>query len=780
MTASIDLNLLPVSRYAGRDYPELLGLHYSEPPHRPARGRDADRLVFYLIFEGNAPPPAEKRDQLLSDLAKLYYHTPGSVTAALRKVSEEINRILLERNLGLGASRQSIGHLVQVVIRDGRITIAQSGALHAFLISDQGINHYYAPELAGRGLGLAKSSEVSFSQAEVKPNDTILLTAKPSVEWTSDVLKSIYGQGPEGLRRRLFNPGISEINALAMQVKQGKGKHYLLWMTGGQTQPPPVPMQKAFGTAPGIEVPPPESQEEAQPIPELKIPAPVSTPTDIQKSMQPAESEMAAGIVVAGTINASPNAEDANLGQIPIAADVPKTFPGQQAPTPAGRSTAISLAVGGFFAQIGIALKKFGIGLLASLKIFIGRLLPDEVLLQIPSGIMALIAVAVPVAIVTAASITYFRLGRAAQFELLSTQARQAAMQAMEISDLGQKRSNLGTALSLLQRAEEFAASPESQAEINALETQVRDALDGLDYVRRVDYQSAIIGGLPLSANIIDMASFEDELYLLDKNGGGVFRAVLTDQGYEVDYTFQCGPGVYSEITVSPFIDIIAWPAGYEPEAKILAADSSGHVLYCRPDLAPQAERLTPAEAESWGDVLQATLDQGDFYALDLPSNGVWIFWRANFTEQPELFFDENIPPLNEVIDMLVDRDDLYLLQSDGKLMVCVRNTLVVAPTRCSFQAYIDRRPGKENLPLEPPAPFTQILSTQPPDPSLYLLEPKNQAIYHFSLRNLTFQKQYLPEDPLPSKPATSFAINQDRRFLFLALGNQIYYAAMP
>ena len=92
----------------------------------------------------------------------------------------------------------------------------------------------------------------------------------------------------------------------------------------------------------------------------------------------------------------------------------------------------------------------------------------------------------------------------------------------------------------------------------------------------------------------------------------------------------------------------------------------------------------------------------------------------------------------------------------------------------------MDYRPGRENLPLAPPAPFTQIQVTSPPDPSLFLLEPKSQSIYHFSLRNLAFQRQYLPENPLPAREATAFAVDTLQRNLFIALGNEIYYAVMP
>ena len=90
MATSLDINLLPAARYAGRDYPELLSLHAAEPPRHSARGREADRLILYLAVAGNAPLPPGKQDQVLADLSKLFFETPGSVTAALRKAAEEL------------------------------------------------------------------------------------------------------------------------------------------------------------------------------------------------------------------------------------------------------------------------------------------------------------------------------------------------------------------------------------------------------------------------------------------------------------------------------------------------------------------------------------------------------------------------------------------------------------------------------------------------------------------------------------------------------------------
>jgi len=742
----LDLNLLPVSRHNGQDYPELLGLHFTGPPNRAARGRSQDRLVLYSVLEGNAPLPADQRDQVLSDLAKLYFQTLGSVTAALRLTANEMNRLLLERNRQLGGSRQAIGHLIQVVLRDEQITLSLSGLLHALLVNERGVEEYYEPELAGPGLGLVKAAPLSFIQASLRPNDTLILTTQPAPEWRLDVLKGIHGQGPEGLRRRLFPQTTTTLNAVALQAKQGKGNFYLLR--------------------------PPSSQSAGETHKETSE-APAEPVLQIQTSLETAVASSTAAQAEFQSQEAySPAQAAAQTSSKSVMAEQPKP-----ATQPAGQVSKPASAVP---AKKKWPIKDWLRKMTDGLKPFLGRMLPGEPFLSIPSGVMAIVAVAVPVIIVTAASTAYFRLGRAVQYELFSTQAKQIASQALEKTDLGAKRADLGTALTLLSKAENYARTPETQADIESMRSQISNQLDELDFVRRVNYQAAIIGGLEVNSAITGMVAFDDELYMLDKTSGFVIRAYLTIQGYEIDYTFNCQPGSYGEVRVGTLNKILAWPSGYKPSAKVLALDTLGNALFCQPDAAPIAQRLAAGGEGNWGDVTTAALDQGDAYILDLLSNGVWIYTRSNFGEPPTLFFDQAIPPLDETIDMLVDRDDLYLLQSDGAMKLCVRDLLIAAPTRCSQRTYVDRRPGRENLELVPTSPFIQITSIPPPDPSLFLLEPKGQAIYHFSLRNLAFQKMFLPEQPLPKRNASAFAINQTRRYLYLALGNQIFYAALP
>lgn len=817
MTATLDLNLLSIARYAGRDCPEMVGLYFSEPPRRTARGRNLDRLVLYLAFEGNSPLTPEARDVALADLARLFYRTPGSVTAALRRTAEELNTLLFERNRQLGVNQQCVGLLVQIVLREDRAFLAQSGQAHVYLIASGGAQHIYDPELSGRGLGLARAAALSFSQVSLKANDVLLLAALPSQEWSPIALASVHSQGPESLRRRLFSQTSDDLNAVALQAKQGKGKFILMRQPAQAAVPGPASSSPA--PAPHL-APPAAPTQEAEPV----VPLPAATeraagedravapfvdedrvfdqavdedqalemeavPQIVLEDAPLAETGLDAEPSLARTIEAKP-APEPQIEAVP-AAPIPAAAPPAQAARIAGapgsappyarpdrerKPAPISAAL----SKAGGSIKNGLNRVLGGMRTLLGRMLPDETLLNIPSGVMALVAVAVPVVIVTAATMVYFRLGRAAQYDLLSTQARQMALQAMEQTDRAVRRADLGAALAQLQKAETYTSTPEEQALIQDLYAQVRNALDELDYVRRVSYQPAIIGGLPVTSNVVGMAAFDDELYLLDSASGSVLRAVLTAQGYQLDLAFQCQPGKYGEITLGPLTEVIAWPAGYSPSAKVIASDSAGNVLYCLPDEPPTAARLTPAETEDWGNILETTLDQGDFYVLDLPSNGVWIYWRSNFADKPAKFFDAETPPLQDVRDMLADRGDLYLLQMDGNMMFCPSDSLAITPTNCSIQAYIDRRPGRENLPLLPAAPFTQVISTPPPDPSLYLLEPREHAVYHLSLRSLVFQKQYLPETLLPSRDASAFAINNGRRYLYMALGSQVFYAALP
>jgi len=171
---------------------------------------------------------------------------------------------------------------------------------------------------------------------------------------------------------------------------------------------------------------------------------------------------------------------------------------------------------------------------------------------------------------------------------------------------------------------------------------------------------------------------------------------------------------------------------------------------------------------------------------LDATNKNVWFYTdditKLNYTQQPHFFFGADVPEkLAEATDLAVSGEDLYLLRNDGKITWC---TYSINQTRCEDAATLkDMRAGKSGEPIE----FTdgkviQILTTAPPDPSVYLLDQQSVSIYHFSLK-LNLQYVLRPQQDenyfIPDEPPTAFAIAPDHQIL-MAFEYQIFSGALP
>jgi hypothetical protein len=206
--------------------------------------------------------------------------------------------------------------------------------------------------------------------------------------------------------------------------------------------------------------------------------------------------------------------------------------------------------------------------------------------------------------------------------------------------------------------------------------------------------------------------------------------------------------------------------------------DANGNLLYCVVDAQPYSASLAPPNT-GLGEPSAMSLDRGDLFVLDPKVNAVWIYRNMEVSQQPRLFFGDTIPPMQDVIDLAVYNDDLFLLHADGHTTKCTYSGMAESPTRCDDPyPYSDNRPGRVHGPVIEDAVFDQIYFSSFPERSIFLLDPKNQAVYYFSVL-LTMQWQYQPKAPLVESKATAFAISPNRT-AFLAIANNVYYAAMP
>jgi len=789
MPSPFDLITHPLIQSTAPHQSGMPGLLATCPPRKCARGRDRDRLILYLSWPDGRALPTEKIGALLDYLVRIYFRTPGTVTSAQRAVAEALNQLLLDRNLKLAASGEhAIGWLTQVVVRDQQVYLGQSGSSHVYILRDTKTltggeaRHVHDPQLTGRGLGISRTPPIRFSQVELKAGDAVVLASQPPDIWTPGSLQNAHNQGKDELLRWLFIQGATRMSAVFIQVRSGSGKLEILkpistppTLSGSQysaSQHDAVgdefnEEQDAFSSTyqgPGVsEVWIGDSQPESASSPPSMGQSPGAPARIRQTFQQDQPSEPAVPIGTQSTRTGAPGISQVEASQ--TAGDTKRMAQAMHRLEPLKK----------LFESIGSAVREVGLRLLNGLARLLKAVLPDSSLFKLPPTTMAFFAIAVPLVVVTLASLVYLQRGQSIHYDYYFQQALESAEIAEDQSEPNNQRLAWNTTLRFIDQAEVHKVTEESQS----LRADALQVLDALDFVERLDFNPALTTSLSESAHISRMVATGSDLYLLNAHEGVVLRATLSNTGYVIDPFFKCGPGPYGSFVVGSITDITALPRGHDSKATVLGIDGNGNLLYCMPGEDPLAQPLAPPDT-NWGSPEGLVFDAGDLYVLDPKTNAVWIYRNLNISQQPRFFFGQQVPPMHDVIDLAVNRPDLYLLHTDGHLTTCTYSGLVESPTRCEEPAmFIDPRPGRQETPIIEGAFFTEILFITPPDPSIYMLEPTSQAVYHFSVR-LTFQRQFRSQQPLPPGPATAFTISQSNRTVIMAIGNEVFYASLP
>jgi hypothetical protein len=230
-------------------------------------------------------------------------------------------------------------------------------------------------------------------------------------------------------------------------------------------------------------------------------------------------------------------------------------------------------------------------------------------------------------------------------------------------------------------------------------------------------------------------------------------------------------------------IDLAAWSNMSDIQASVVGMDADGDLIFCAPEMPAQAISLGNPANRELTNLTGFTLDFVDLYVLDSQGKAVWVYASGQYADEPSFYFDQDIPvSIEGMIDLEATTENLYLLHKDGHMVVCYTGTMgSVTPSRCTDPVpFMDTRAGRENLPITDMLPYSQLQYSPPPDPSLYFLEPTAQATDRYSLHVLAFQKRFLPQNVLPGGEATAFFIDSVNRMIFLAVGNQVYYAGLP
>ena len=809
MSKTFDLTLLPLYRLRGNELSLPPGLLALTPPRRKARIRARDLLIVHLSLGGNAPFSSVNYHQMTSRAAEEFYKTPGSVTSALRAAALTLNGDLLERNMAAsGQGRYSLANLVLCALRGEQLYALESGATHIYWMADEERMDIHDEEMAGRGLGLGQSTKFYLSQLTLRAGGRLLISPKLSAGWEKILQRDNRSASLETIRSVLLRQSMEDQNAALVEVQTGSGNITML-KPARQDKPTLASLSKKIAEEPKFKSHQPQPiitalQEEAEvvvPSLENESKPPQERPALVEEVIPaPPLHEVQEEIPVEEegfTPSSREIPEEIPVEEEDIFASIPRRAPEEipdeavleEAPEeeieeeeadlgpPLGeviaRQSARSIAEGmrvtregndrikGFFRKI------------------IPRLLPSDdpyAPVTLPNWVMLLIAVIIPLVVVTVASVVYFHFGRDLQYETAYAEAQTARARAVGQTDPVAERIAWGETLNKLNIAESYSKTSESEA----LRIEAQSHLDTLLGILRLDFRLAV-KDLPRGIEISAMVATDTELFILDSGKGEILRAFLVSGGYQYDENFICRSGEYNGKSVEALVALEALPKTNAMGTSVLGIDSKGNLLYCTANQVPQAMALLELPSLEIKEITAIALDSDILYILDAPSREIWVYSgrAATFLDYPTSFFEQAPAGMDYAIDLSVKDKDLYLLFADGHLTSCTYSMLDTVPTRCVNPAQlVDPHPAAGGGDIFEQAHFAEMHLSTPPDSALLLLSPESQTTFRFSPRSFSLQNQLKPrEGTLPEGRISAMASNPGH-LLFLAQGDKIYMVA--
>lgn len=412
---------------------------------------------------------------------------------------------------------------------------------------------------------------------------------------------------------------------------------------------------------------------------------------------------------------------------------------------------------------------------------FIPRLLPGAESNQTtaPTYILVVIAIIIPIVVSVVAWTIFNKYGLSERYSELFVNAASARARAVSETDPTRQRDDWLQVLDYVNQAQNYG----EPNELKLMRDDAQANLDKLMGVLRLGFFPAFPNGLGGNIQIGRLTASESDLYMLDAQSGKVLHASYNGHNLSLDNTFSCQPGSYGGYQVGALVDILALPKANSVGATLLGIDATGKLLYCAPGQVPQAFSLPPLPNTNWGRITAFALDNGNLYVMDTTSRAVWVFVGKDsvFNDTPYFYFGNQIPSVENAIDMGVSGDDLYILNADGHLTTCTFSRISETPTRCQDPApHIDNFPAHRDMDVFAQAHFTQLALTSPPNPVVLLLDSDHQSVFRLTPRSLELQNQVTgyagKNNPFQASPVSAMTVSPNY-VLYLAIGNQVYFA---
>lgn len=748
------------------------------------RHRVKDTLAILLSLSGNHRYSNEDIRELLKNASDVFFGVQGSVTRAMQAACDQINKLILERNLDRGYEGiRAVGSINLAALHNDWLFVAQYGSTLATLISSELYEEFGVSEGQSETLGQNKRIQPRFYQSSIKPGDLILMNGKPPEFWSSYYLAGSAALSMPQVKRRLLNQVTDNIEAIVIKCAVGSGHVFVRnWVEIEEENPEKVEgnltspyMTGEIEANKNLD----ETNDEDHSLNE--------NPENPEQAIEPHSTEDLSHqdeVIYLGGGDISVVAGETERTDLPIRN-------AQNGGMPEKITNPAMVSLGRAWMNARTLNAKFRQSFERTRKKIIPNYQPSR---SAASPVFStLMAIVIPLVLILVAVTVYTRTGKAEQFTIFMEQAQNSVSLAKAEKDPIKQHEYWEQALTMAKAAESYSITQDSRM----LYEQAQFQLDAMDLAARLDFRPALTQFFPEGVVITHIQASSSGVYLLDKTSGSVMRIFLNTKGfYEIDDEFKCAPGPYGLETLTDLVDFVILPANAD-NFKIMALDAQGNLLYCSPGELAVSRKLNAPE-NGWGRIKGAAYQNDTIYILDADKDSIWMYAGKDpnkpddktatgivFSEKPIRYLDEDIPDLGGAIDLAINQEDLYVLHADGHMTQCRFSAdKGVRLTECQDPSpYTDNRVGR--LDKKPwifaDASFSMAQSTRLSNASIYLLDTLGQSVYRISYQlNLEriLRAQYNKNYPLPLNAPSGFGITPESD-LFLAFNNRLFIAPL-
>src|SRR5512135_3275142 len=651
-------------------------------PRRAARGRAEDTL--YVLIDLVEKAPTMLVDDMKQQLAKVYWSTPGSVTAALRAAVASASEWLMTRNTEAAVPDRFFGGLSCAVLRHADVFIAQAGQSNVYVAHQGSIEQFPARDAEPlTAIGMSRSVDVRFAHVELQPGDVLLLTDSRSPKNISmaAIASAIVSVGIETALKNLEKlAGIGDFSALVVETVPTR--------TATESISPAADAVTVKTTPQGAMV--------STPLPIRSAPSPVATAPSNAKLPAVEPATLHAG-PARGTLTGSAGqsiGRGVNRGLGALGTLIQRSLPGpaKSAPSKSKSSTTV----------------------LSNPKILAG------------------IAIGIPIIIAVLVAAIYIQGRTQAEFQSKINSAQNDITTALQQSGSA-ARQHWAAALAETQDALKLLPMDKTA---NDLFTQAQTQLDKLDNIVRVtpqplaDFKSA--GSLRLALHnftifVLDPGRNEVQRVTLNANADGI-------EGGQPALVYASGTSIDSKLP-GDLLDMVWVNAGsLQLNSSLLVLHSEGLLQY---DLTFGLKLLTLGSGAAPTASKRLRVFDGNLYLLDPAAQQVWRFRAKDsaYTDPPEKYFDQPNLDVSHAIDMAID-GNIYLLGADGKIVKYAQSKL--DPFKVSGLAEPIGRPGA--IAVDAEAVSSSVYVVDQATSRIVQLRPDGQFVRQFRASGPAFK----------------------------------------